>query len=205
MENEKLSASDVLEGVVNNNTADRISLFDIRDSLHERGFGLLLIIFTLPCAIPLPGITAIIGFPLIIFSVQMILGFDSPWLPKWVGQQAIKRSTLATMIEKASPYLRKVERLLRVRLSFASSATGEKVIGIFCFICAVAIALPIPLGNAVPALGILIMSLGLLSRDGIIIILGMIIAVIGTIISIAVVVFGVSAVLAVLALIKGVM
>jgi hypothetical protein len=195
MEKEKISTSAALEGVVADNMADSISLFDIRDALHERGFGLMMIMFSLPIVIPLPGITAIIGIPLIIFSVQMMLGVDVPWLPRWIGNKSINRSTLATVIEKASPYLRKIERILCSRLAVASSPTGEKLIGLFCFMCAISITLPIPLGNAIPALAIVIMSLGLLSCDGFIIIAGMVIAVVGTVISIAVVLLGMEAVL----------
>jgi hypothetical protein len=198
MQKEKLSASDALDGVVSRNNSDNISLFDIRDSLHERGFGLLMIIFSLPIIIPLPGITAVIGIPLMIFAVQMMMGFDVPWLPRWLGNKSIKRSTLATSIEKASPYLRKVERLLHARLAFVSSRTGEKIVGLFCLLSAIAITLPIPFGNALPAMAIIIMSLGLLSSDGLIILGGMTIAIVGVVITAAVGLLGSHAVMQVI-------
>ncbi|MDF0678138.1 MAG: exopolysaccharide biosynthesis protein [Nitrosomonas sp.] len=51
---------------------------------------------------------------------------------------------------------------------------GTYFIGLFSFIFSISIALPVPLINFLPGLGILIMSLGLLSKDGLTIIAGMI-------------------------------
>lgn len=196
MKKERIATSDVLEGVVKDYTTDLVSLNDIKNSLHERGFGLLMVLFSFPIAIPLPyppGMTAIVGIPLVLFSLQMMLGFDSPWLPKWLGNKSIKRSTLAMMIEKSAPYLRKVERFLHPRLIFTTSRTGERIVGFFCFLCAVSVALPIPMGNAIPSAGILLMSLGLLSKDGLMIFLGIAIGLLGIFISGLVVVFGIEA------------
>lgn len=172
-----ISASAVLEDVVNNNnTADNITFHELKVAFHERGFGLLMVIFILPLSIPFPyppGFTTIMVVPVFLFSLQMALGMDSPWLPKWVERQAIKRSTLAKVIEKASPALKKVERLLRPRLYFVSTRGGEKIMGIFCIVFSLSIAIPVPLTNLLPGLGIMIMALGLLSKDGITIIIGM--------------------------------
>lgn len=192
------NASDVLEGVVSNGNGDLISFQEIKLALHERGFGILLIMFALPLSIPLPvppGLTAIPGIPLLFFSVQLLFGRDVPWLPKWIEKKTIKRSTLAFMIEKASPYLRKVERLLRPRIFFAGSTTGEKIVGFFCFMFSISILIPLPLTNFIPAIGIVLMALGLMSCDGVPIILGMIIGSIGITITTLVIFFGKKAVM----------
>lgn len=186
MENKGKSASDVLEDVVNKNKGDYISLFEIKSALHERGFGIIMLIFALPLSMPLPlppGFTAIPGTPLFLFSIQMMLGMDSPWLPKWVGNKTIKRSTLAFLIEKAAPYLRKAEKLLHPRFFFVSSTFGEKIAGFFCVLFSISILIPLPLTNMIPAIGITMMSLGLISKDGIVIILGIIVGNIGLMIT----------------------
>ncbi len=185
---EKRAASDILLGVVDNNSADEISFYDLKTALHERGFGILMVIFSLPVSLPIPpGVASIPSIPLLIFSMQMVMGMDSPWLPKWLGEKCIKRTTVAYMVEKTAPYLRKVEKLLKPRLSFMSSTMGERLIGIFSLIFAIAILIPFPMTNLIPALGILIMSLGLLSKDGLVIIGGMIVGSIG--ISLAITVY----------------
>ncbi|MCB1986767.1 MAG: exopolysaccharide biosynthesis protein, partial [Nitrosomonas sp.] len=64
-------------------------------------------------------------------------------------------------------------------LTYISVHTWERIIGIFTFVFALSISLPIPLTNFPPGWGILIMSLGLLSKDGITILIGMIVGTIG--------------------------
>lgn len=188
-----IAASEVLSGVVRNNHADSISLYEIKTALHERGFGLLMLAIALPLSIPVPvppGMTALPALPLLLFSIQMIMGMDSPWLPKWLGEKRVKRQTLAHVIEKGAPFLQKIERFLQPRFSFASSAKGEKIVGIFCMVFSISIAIPLPLTNFIPALGIVFLSLGLLSKDGIAIVLGMIIGSSGLLVTTTVILFG---------------
>lgn len=191
---EKL-ASEVLEGVVKNGHADYLSLGEISRALHERGFGLLMIIFALVLIFLPPGLTAIPAFPIIFFAIQMIAGKSSPWLPKWLATKTIKRSSLASLVVKAAPKLSKVEKLLKPRLSFAASRTGERVIGVFAFIFALSIVVPLPLTNFLPAIGIILMSLGMLSKDGVPVILGMLVGTFGVIVTTTVLLIGKKAVI----------
>lgn len=199
MSDERRPTSDLLEHVVTEHTNDNISIGDIKNSLHERGFGVLMAIAALPLCIPVPvppGYTTLFAIPLFILSVQMIWRMDAPWIPHWLANKTIKRKTLARMVERAAPLLRKIERLLKARLSFAGSPIGEQVIGVFAFIFTVSIAIPLPLTNLPPGYGILIMSLGLLSKDGLTIIIGMLIGVLGVAITVMILVLGQHAVVA---------
>lgn len=105
MDKKDSTTSDVLEGVVKNNRNDTISLSEINASLHERGFAILMVFFSLPVFIPV--VAAITVIPLLFFSIQMLRGMDSPWLPDWIGKKTIARQTLALIVEKSSPYLKK--------------------------------------------------------------------------------------------------
>ncbi|MCA4775398.1 exopolysaccharide biosynthesis protein, partial [Wolbachia endosymbiont of Mansonella ozzardi] len=105
--NKKL-ASDILKEVTgtDNANSDKVTLFDIKTALHERGFGVLIIIFSLPLSVPIPvppGYTTILSIPLILFSLQLMLGFDSPWMPHWLERKSFQRSTLSLVVEKTSP------------------------------------------------------------------------------------------------------
>ena len=188
-----IPASEALHGVVRDNNADQISLFEVKKALHERGFGLIMLIFSLPLCLPLPlppGATALPSIPLLLFSLQMLMGRDSPWVPKWLGKKSIKRQTLANIIEKGAPYLQKIERFLRHRFSFTSSMCGERLEGFFCLVFSLSIAVPLPLTNFIPATGIAIMSLGLLSKDGITVIAGMIVGSCGVTLTTVLLIFG---------------
>ncbi len=186
------AASDVLEDAVKQHQADLVSVGELMHALHERGFGLLLIIFVLPNCIPVPapGPSSVTAIPLLFLAVQLVAGKESPWLPSWINKKKIRRSLLAKIVGKAAPRMKKIEKLLRQRMSFASSDTGERIIGILCIIFSLCIALPFPWTNFVPGLGILIMALGLLSRDGVTIIIGSLVGFVGVCITGSVLYFG---------------
>lgn len=163
--------------------------------LSSRGFGLLLLLFALPLTIPLPvppGYTTVLGSPLVIFSVQMFVGKSSPGIPGWLGRRRLSRTLLATFIEKTSPALVSIEKVLRPRFVWATdSKMAERIAGLMCLILAISITIPLPLTNFVPAIGIAIIALGLLGRDGLFVVIGFIIGIIGLSITGGVMLFGV--------------
>lgn len=192
MDKTKTITTKVIEDVVNNSSADRIPIRDLIEAMQEIGFGLAIMIFAFGIIIPLPPpFPSIIALPLIVFSLQMIAGHKSPKLPKRFSKLSVKRSTLAMLVQKSSPYIRKVEIILKPRLAFMISQKAERIIGIFIFILASFIVLPMPLSNFIPGLGILIISFGLLGKDGLVVICGMLIGIAGVVISITAIILGV--------------
>lgn len=165
-----------------NKNREFVSLGEINEYLSERGFALLMILFAFPMAIPLPyppGFTTILGLPLLIFSIQMLFGFPKPVLPNWIANKNIKSSHLVFAIEKSNKYFKMIEKFLRPRMEYFSSSAGEKMIGFVSLLSSITIALPIWGGNALPSAGIVIMALGLLDKDGVVVIIGVIVSLIG--------------------------
>ena len=68
--------------------------------------------------------------------------------------------------------------------------SGERLVGFFCLVFSLSIAVPLPLTNFIPATGIAIMSLGLLSKDGITVIAGMIVGSCGVTLTTVLLIFG---------------
>ncbi|MBQ4874669.1 MAG: exopolysaccharide biosynthesis protein [Rickettsiaceae bacterium H1] len=185
--------SDILKSVTNIGSSDFMTLFEVKTALHERGFAFLMLLFALPLSIPIPvppGFTTVLSIPLLIFSIQLMLGMDSPWLPKWLEKKSIKRKTLASVIEKTAPILRKIEKLTKRRLPIFNNIIGEKLFAVISLVCSISIAIPLPLTNFIPAQAIGLMSLSILNQDGIIGIAGIIWGIIGLIISAMVVIVG---------------
>lgn len=140
----------------------RIAVADLLAALGERGFGLLLLIFALPNAIPVPappGTSAVLAVPLALVAAQMALGLERPRLPGWLRRLSLSRA----LLHKAPPYLARLERHLRPRRpAFAS----ERLLGLACLALALVLMLPVPLGNAPVAWAVLLIALALLERDG---------------------------------------
>ena len=194
MKQRKIITTQVIEDVVNNSSSDRIPIHDLVEAMHAVGFGLVMMIFSFAIIIPLPPpFPSVIAVPLVVFSLQMIMGYSYPKLPKKFSNLSVKRSVLAMLVQKSSPLIRKFERFLRPRLQFVTSQIGERIIGVFALTFASFILLPIPLSNFIPGLGILVISFGLLGKDGLVVIIGTAIGLIGIAISVAAVFLGVEA------------
>lgn len=192
---DKIIATQVLEDVVNSTSSDRILIKDLVDSMDSVGFGLIIMIFAFGIIIPLPPpFPSIISIPLLIFSTQMVMGYDSPKLPKKFAKLSVSRSVLAMLIRRSSPYIRKVERILKPRFGFMCYEIAQRIVGFFILFFASFILLPMPLSNFIPGLGILLISFGMLGKDGLVMILGIAVGILGIIISIIAIFIGVEAI-----------
>ena len=159
--------SEILNKIASDPTCERIAVGDFLRVMQERAFGPLMLIFALPNVIPTPpGTSTVLGAPLVFLTAQLALG-RTPWLPPLISRRSIARKDFAAFVGKATPWLAKAERLLRPRLGALAHPPAENVIGFICFVLAVILVLPIPLGNMLPALAICIMALGILERDGV--------------------------------------
>ena len=179
--------SEILKKVGQKQIGGKTKISELMEDFHENGILLAMIFFSLPVAIPLPyppGFTTVMGIPLMILSIQMLLGNKKVSLPQKINDYELKNSTLRAISDKVVPRLISVEKYVKPRFSFAKSVYCEQFIGFISLLAAFSIALPIPLTNSIPALGIAVMALGLLNRDGLVIIVGFFITVIGLLIAI---------------------
>ncbi len=191
MDQQRIITTQVIEDVVNGSSADRIPLNDLVRAMDAVGFGLIMMIFALGIIVPTPPpFPSIISIPLVVFALQMASGYKAPKLPKRFSKLTIKRSVLAALVNKSSPYIRKVERILRPRLLFMTSDVAKRIIGFFVLLFSSFVLLPIPLSNFVPGLGVLIISFGLLGKDGLVIILGIVVGGFGMALSLATLMLG---------------
>ena len=169
--NKKLS--DILRGIADDPDRERVSIRALFDALGDRAFGALMLVFALPNCLPTPpGTSAILGAPLIFLTLQLMLGMK-PWLPKFIADRSMAREDFSKIIDKANPWLAYAERLLRERLVFMTRRPAENIIGFLCFVMAIVLTLPIPLGNMPTALAICLFSFGILERDGVWILAGL--------------------------------
>ncbi len=185
-----LSTSELLEKTAKQHKKERISLDEIKTALHERGFGILFIVFSLPLLIPLPlptGLGTAMSLPIFFFALQLVRNVDSPWLPKWVLSKDMKIKTFRKIVRKSLPALRLMEKISRERLLVVSdNRKFEIVIGIFIMLLNIPIALPFPMSNTLPAVSIIVISFGMLEKDGLMIIVGKIIGIFSWIVCIAI-------------------
>jgi hypothetical protein len=181
-----------LEKTINNSDDDRIKIKDLVESMNDVGFSLVLLIFSFGIIIPSPPpFPSIISLPLVIFSWQMFLGYKSPKLPKKFANITVKRKVVATILQKAIHQANRFDKILIHRADFMFSNNGERIIGLFSLILSSFILMPMPLSNFIPGVGIFIISLGMLKKDGIAVIVGIVIGLSGITIALTVTIKGI--------------
>ncbi|SFK24217.1 exopolysaccharide biosynthesis protein [Falsiroseomonas stagni] len=146
---------------------DTLTLGDLAAALGQRGFGVLIVIFALPNLLPfyLPGLSTAAGLPMMLVAAQLAAGRPRPALPGFVARRQLRRDTLRRITARAMPWLLRVERMVRPRPSALTSATGERLVGLWVMMLGLVVILPTPLTNGPPALACLIMAMGVMEND----------------------------------------
>lgn len=167
--------AEVLEQVSNGpETATKSTLGALVDAMDERAFGLLLLILALPCCLPfLYGIPQIVAVPMIAITAQLAYGREAPWLPQKLRQREFEIAGMRNIVTRASRYLGWVERIAQPRLTALTDNRGAQIVGLLLLIPCASILVPLPSTNTTPGIGVAIASVGLLERDGLLVLAGL--------------------------------
>ncbi|WP_299282096.1 exopolysaccharide biosynthesis protein [uncultured Tateyamaria sp.] len=173
-----MAISDRLAHLAADATGEVVSLDWILTQLHERAFGLFLLILALPCCIPfLYGLPQIVALPLMFVSFQILAGRRVPWLPAKLAARTVSAQGLETLSRRAAPWLKRIEAVSRPRLAALTLAPMDRIVGLCLVLFSASILVPLPGTNSVPGLAVVIVAMGLLQRDGILVIVGSILGI----------------------------
>ncbi len=168
-----------------------VTLSDILTLAGERTFGFLLVILSLPSALPIPAPGYSIPFGILIFllAIQLIGGSKIPWLPKKMMNGSMKTETARKFVKMGLPWLGRIEAITKPRLSYiCTSIPGRLIIGIAIALMAISMMIPIPGTNTAPAIGIFITSFGLQEDDGFITLVGLTVCLLAGIVSTSIII-----------------
>jgi hypothetical protein len=170
---EDMAISDLLDFLVSDVSSESVSLNWILERLHERAFGLFLLILALPCCIPfLYGIPQIVSLPLMFVSAQIMIGRRVPWLPGKLGARTVSAEGLRGLFERAGPWLRRIEEISRPRLGFLTRPPSDRLVGAALVLFSASILVPVPGTNTLPGFAVVVIAMGVLQRDGLLVIFG---------------------------------
>jgi hypothetical protein len=153
-----------------------ITIFELVSFFKERAIGLLLLLMALPNALLLasiPGISSIFGFVIVFLSFNIILNRKILLLPKKISRYSVSKNTLITIIDAALPWIVRIEKKLSMRWTFIFSSFFQKIVGSVILFAGICIALPIPFGNFLPGVCLVMMALGLIIKDGALVVGGL--------------------------------
>lgn len=154
------------------------TLGGVIDRLDERGFGLLYFLLALPCIPPFVYVLPqIVSLPMLALAGQMAMGRRTPWFPETIRKRTFSIGDFRDILGRMEKYVRFVERFSHPRLTAVTSHGASRIVGGLLVIPAASILVPLIGTNTVPSIGIAIASIGLISRDGVLVILGLLIGV----------------------------
>ncbi len=148
---------------------DHVAIGEILDCLGRTGVGLTIVLLSLLTLIPVPGPLGIgLGTCLAFVALQVVAGSRRLWLPQWLRRRSLPAPMLQKMCAKATPWLQRAEgRMRRRRLKGLTGTLARTLIGLLMVLLGIAIALPLPTGNLLPAIALILLALSLTARDGI--------------------------------------
>ena len=166
-----LSLAAALHEAADHANGQPITVAQLMEALKERGVGMVLIVLTLPFLVPVPtmGLSVPAGLAIALYGLTLSLHLR-PWLPKFILNRHISPKALTRITHIGE----RLEKLLKPRLKFMTWPGINSVLGLSLILCGVCMALPLPIPftNAVPAFAIVLLLAGLIARDGVFVLLG---------------------------------
>lgn len=148
-------------------TEPRITLGDLVDHLSARGLAPLILLMGLINVFTIiPGSSTILGLPLVFLGLTLLVGARALWLPARLRGKSFDRATLHRVIERGLPWLHRIERLAHPRWWPWGQAFLDRAYGAIVLFLGLMVTLPVPFGNTMPAISIILLSLGFTARDG---------------------------------------
>jgi hypothetical protein len=160
---------------------ERLTIGELLTALRQQAFAALIVVLGLPNCLPMPPpIPLLFGFLLCFVALQMVVGRTSPWLPKRVLQRSLSRSDFARAVGRAMPTLRWLEHWSRPRFAVVGTPLGIRIVGGVVLVIAIALLVAAPFIGQIPlGLAACLVGLGLVERDGLLVLVGAIVGVIG--------------------------
>lgn len=177
----RMSLTQLLERLDDANDGKTIQLRNVIETFESRGFGPLITLPGLIALLPtgaIPGVPSVCGLFIALIAVQQLLGRQSPWLPRKLGERGISRGKLHRSIERVKPWTRRIDSLLAPRLSFLMEPFARRLVAVLVTALGLAM-IPlelVPFAAAIPALAITVVGLGMTANDGLLSLIGIVLS-----------------------------
>ena len=160
---------------------ERLTVREIMAVLQDRAFALLVVLLGLPNCLPMPPpIPLVCGLLLALVAVQIVFGREAPWLPRQLMNRSMARTDVERAVGRAVPVFRRLERISRPRMTFLDTPLAMRLMGAVILILSVGLLFAPPFVGQIPlGLAVCLVGLGLVERDGFVVVGGLLVGSIG--------------------------
>ena len=166
-----------------------VTVRTILDRVSVKSFGLILVIFSIPSAMPVPapGYSIPGGIILVLLGVQLFMRREYPWLPDRMLQKEVRVGQKPSLVKTMVFFLRVLEFFIRPRLAFVfNNPVTLRLLALIVMLCGLSMCIPVPLTNTAPAFGVFLIGLGMLEEDGFLSGVGVLAGIVGLTLSVTV-------------------
>jgi hypothetical protein len=154
------------------------------DLFEEKSFAILFVVLLAVPALPLPtgGVTHVFELIALLLALQLVIGRDEIWLPQRWREQELAGEKQQRLLNALMRMIRRLERISKPRLRFLFNHRASNVVfGLLVIAGCVAAFLAPPFSglDTLPALAVLLLSLGVLLEDFPVVIAGLVLGVAG--------------------------
>ncbi len=170
---------DLFDQILEESEGDEIKIGEVIQAFGHRSFGPLILVPALLAALPtgaIPGVPILLGLLIVLVSGQLLLGRSSPWIPKRLRDIAVSRDVLKESWERARPIFQRIDSHLRPRFTWMTKPPFVQAIAVLAIVLSVSMV-PlefVPFAVAIPGAAIAALGMGLATRDGLLVLLGLV-------------------------------
>jgi len=150
------------------------STLRLRDLLHLHGddsAAVLLLVLSVLCVTPVAGIGTMVGFVMLAIAWRWGHANTSHPLPDRLAAVSMNEKWSRRSLHFLAWLYAKADRHLRPRWAALFHRGANVLWGVWIALMALLIMLPLPLGNVLPALSLVLLSLAWMFRDGLLLLL----------------------------------
>lgn len=130
----------------------------------------------MPCLLPVPGVGTVLGLGVAALEVAMWRGHCAPCLPQRVPELELPRPWAQRVLLGLAFAYALAGRHAKARLSHLASVSRRSATALAVGLMAAIVVMPIPFGNVLPALALMLIGLGLVFRDGVAVVVGLVVS-----------------------------
>jgi hypothetical protein len=146
--------------------SEEVILRRIIDAHGEATLGGVLTVLSIPCLIPSSGIGWVLSLGFFAIAVAMLSGSEKIHLPERVDKLPIKKRTAQKFLLGLARLYVRAGRIAKPRWTRLTSRTAQRWLSLLVFVMGFIIFLPIPGGNTLPAISLVLLGPALIFRDG---------------------------------------
>jgi hypothetical protein len=170
--------TEIINQVIDIAAADRIYLREVLRTIGGAGFAPILLLPALAVATPLSGIpffSTTMGSLIFLVAGQMLLQRKHLWFPDWVLRREVQGHLVRNAFRKLYPVARWIDARTQTRMRIFAHRPLVFVPQILCLVSGLLMPVLefVPFSSSILGVGVALLALGMLTRDGLLTIIGM--------------------------------